>query len=176
MTSIPAWIKCFAGPYISNSLCSPPEYTPPITLKGITWPTVIYYTLHDHRGCPIWGVKLHFSFHFKYSNMKKNHVSWHKYDILMKIWNCIWPQIIADSDCSHEIERQLLFGRKATANILAYWRKAWTIPTSVSQFFTSVRQSIGASVSASVLSMHIQDWFLLGLTGLISLLWSPWEP
>ena len=30
--------------------------------------------------------------------------------------------------------------------------------------------SIGASVSASVLPMNIQDWFPLGLTGLISLL------
>ena len=176
MTSIPPWIKRSMGPYISNSLCFPPEYMLPITLKGITWSTVGCYSLHDHRGCPIWGVKLHFSFHFKCSNMKKNHVNWHKYDILMKIWNCIWPQIIADSDCNHEIERQLLFGRKATANLLAYWRKALTIPPSVSQFFTSVGQSMGASVSASVLSMHIQGWFLLGLTGLISLLWSPWEP
>ena len=39
----------------------------------------------------------------------------------------------------------------------------------VSQFFTSDGQSIGASASASVLSMNIQDWFHLGLTGLISL-------
>ena len=38
----------------------------------------------------------------------------------------------------------------------------------MSQFFTSGGQSIGAS--ASVLSMNIQDWFPLGLTGLISLL------
>ena len=36
-------------------------------------------------------------------------------------------------------------------------------------FFTSGGQSIGASVSAPILSMNIQDWFPLGLTGLISL-------
>ena len=36
--------------------------------------------------------------------------------------------------------------------------------------FTSGGQSIGASASASVLPMNIQDWFPLGLTGLISLL------
>ena len=36
--------------------------------------------------------------------------------------------------------------------------------------FTSGGQSIGASVSASVLSMSIQVWFPLGLTGLFSLL------
>ena len=40
----------------------------------------------------------------------------------------------------------------------------------MSQLFTSSGQSIGASASASVLPMHIQGWFPLGLTGLISLL------
>ena len=37
------------------------------------------------------------------------------------------------------------------------------------KFFASGGQSIGASASASVLSMNIQNWFPLGLTGLISL-------
>ena len=36
--------------------------------------------------------------------------------------------------------------------------------------FTSGGQSIGASASASVLPMNIQDWFPLGLTGWIYLL------
>ena len=39
----------------------------------------------------------------------------------------------------------------------------------VSQLFTSDGQSIGVSASASVLSINIQDWFPLGLTGWISL-------
>ena len=39
----------------------------------------------------------------------------------------------------------------------------------MSQFFMSVGQSTGASTSASVLPRIIQDWFPLGLTGLISL-------
>ena len=39
----------------------------------------------------------------------------------------------------------------------------------MSQFFASGGQNIGASASASVLSMNIQDWFPLGLIGLISL-------
>ena len=38
----------------------------------------------------------------------------------------------------------------------------------MSQLFVSGGQSIGVSASASVL-MNIQDWFPLGLTGLISL-------
>ena len=36
----------------------------------------------------------------------------------------------------------------------------------MSQFFVSGGQSIGFSASASILSMNIQDWFPLGLTGL----------
>ena len=40
----------------------------------------------------------------------------------------------------------------------------------MSWLFTSVGQSIGASASAEVLSVNIQNWFPLGLTGLISLL------
>ena len=43
-----------------------------------------------------------------------------------------------------------------------------SFPTS--QLFESGDQSIGASASASILSMNIQDWFPLGLTSLISLL------
>ena len=39
----------------------------------------------------------------------------------------------------------------------------------MSQLFPSGDQSIGASVSASVLPMNIQNWFPLGLAGLISL-------
>ena len=39
----------------------------------------------------------------------------------------------------------------------------------MSWLFASSGQSIGASASASVLPMNIQDWFPLGLTGLISL-------
>ena len=39
----------------------------------------------------------------------------------------------------------------------------------MSQLFASSVQSIGASTSASVLPMNNQDWFPLGLTGLISL-------
>ena len=40
----------------------------------------------------------------------------------------------------------------------------------ISQFFASGGQSIGASASASVLSMNIQDWSPLGWTSWISLL------
>ena len=41
----------------------------------------------------------------------------------------------------------------------------------MSQFFSSAGQSIGVSASASVLPMNTQDWFPLGWTGWISLLY-----
>ena len=40
----------------------------------------------------------------------------------------------------------------------------------MSWLFVSGDQSIGASASASILPMNIQDWFLLGYTGFITLL------
>ena len=50
----------------------------------------------------------------------------------------------------------------------------WSFPASgsflMSRIFASGGQSIGISASASALQMNIQDWFPLGLTGLISLL------
>ena len=39
----------------------------------------------------------------------------------------------------------------------------------MNQLYTSGGQNIGASASTSVLKMNIQDWFPLGLAGLISL-------
>ena len=50
----------------------------------------------------------------------------------------------------------------------------WSVPASgsftMSPFFPSGGQIIGMSASASVLPVNVQDWFPLGLTGLISLL------
>ena len=44
---------------------------------------------------------------------------------------------------------------------------SWSFP--MRQLFLSGGQNIGVSASASILPMNIQDWFSLGLTGLISL-------
>ena len=50
-----------------------------------------------------------------------------------------------------------------------FWRPRKYQPN-IYPLFASGDQSVGASASASVLPMNIQDWFPLGLTGLISLL------
>ena len=50
---------------------------------------------------------------------------------------------------------------------------SWTF--SMSWLFASRGQSIGASISASILPMNIQHWFPLGLTDLVSLLFSFWS-
>ena len=54
------------------------------------------------------------------------------------------------------------------SSCLQFFLASGSFPTS--QFFSSGGQSIEVSASASVLPMNIQDWFLLGWTGWISLL------
>ena len=60
-----------------------------------------------------------------------------------------------------------------TSSVIPFFSCLQSFPASgsfpMNRFFTSSGQSIGASTSASVLPMKIQDWFPLGLTGLISL-------
>ena len=64
-----------------------------------------------------------------------------------------------------------------SSNHLNLWHPLLLLPSifpsirsfPVSQFFASGGQSVGVSALASVLPMNIQDWFPLGLTGLISL-------
>ena len=53
------------------------------------------------------------------------------------------------------------------SSCLLYFPASGSFP--VIQFFASGGQSIGAWASAWVLPMNVQDWFLLGWTGLISL-------
>ena len=59
------------------------------------------------------------------------------------------------------------------SNLLPFSSHLQSFPASgsfpMSQFFTSGGQSIGVPALASVLPTNIQDWFPLGLTGLISL-------
>ena len=56
-----------------------------------------------------------------------------------------------------------------SSSVIPFSSRLQSLPASgsfpMSQFFPSGGQSIGASASASVLPMNIQDWFPLGLTG-----------
>ena len=53
------------------------------------------------------------------------------------------------------------------SSCLQYFPASGSFP--MGQLFTSGGQSIGVSASALILPVNIQDWFPLGLTGLISL-------
>ena len=80
-------------------------------------------------------------------------------------------KITADGDCSHEINRRLLLGRKVMTNPESILKsRDITLPTvlcfvclvkamifPISQFFTSGGQSIGVSASASVLPVNTQN-------------------
>ena len=60
-----------------------------------------------------------------------------------------------------------------SSSVVPFFSRLQSFPASgsfpMSQFFTSGGQTIGVSASATVLPMNIQEWFPLGLTGLISL-------
>ena len=62
--------------------------------------------------------------------------------------------------------------RTISSSVITFFSCLQSFPASgsspMNQFFPSGGQSIEASASASVLPMNIQDWFPLGLTGLIS--------
>ena len=81
---------------------------------------------------------------------------------------CPWPTPTA---CSNSCPSSQWCHPAISSSVIPFSSCLQSFPESgsfpMSQFFTSDGQSVGAS--ASVLPMNIQDWFPLGLTGLISL-------
>ena len=76
-------------------------------------------------------------------------------------------------ECAHSYPSSWWYHPTISSSVTPFSSCLQSCPASgsflMSQFFTSDGQSIRASDSASVLPMNIQDWFLLGWTGLISL-------
>ena len=56
-----------------------------------------------------------------------------------------------------------------SSSVIPFSSYLQSFPASESEFFALGGQSIGASTSASVLPLNIQNWFPLGFTSLISL-------
>ena len=75
--------------------------------------------------------------------------------------------------CSNSYPSNRWYHPTISSSVIPFSSCLQYFPTSVSflrsQFFTSGGQNIGASASASVFPMNIQDWFPFGLTGWISL-------
>ena len=100
-----------------------------------------YLTLSDPTDCSMPG----FPVHHQLLELTQTHVHWFSY--------AIRP--------SHPLSSP------SPPVFYLFQFQGWSFP--VSQFFSSGGQSIGASASASVLPMNIQDWFPLGWIGWISL-------
>ena len=75
--------------------------------------------------------------------------------------------------CSNTCPSSWLCHPTISSSVIPFSSCLLSFPTSgslpMSQLFASGSQSIGASASASVPPMNIQDWFSLGLIDLISL-------
>ena len=80
----------------------------------------------------------------------------------------------APGDCSNSCPLSQWCYPTISSSVVSFSSHLQSFPASesfpTSQFFISGGQSIGASASASVLPVIVQDWFPFGLTGLISLL------
>ena len=74
--------------------------------------------------------------------------------------------------CSHSWPSSQWYHPTISSSVIPFSSclQSFPVPESfpMSQFFTSGGQSFGVSASISVFPMNIQDWFPLGLTGLIS--------
>ena len=88
--------------------------------------------------------------------------------------DCSTPGSSAPGVCSNSCPLSLWCRLTVSSSVTPFSSCPQSFPTSgsfpMSWLFASCGQSTGVSASASVLPMNIQDWFLLGLTGLISLL------
>ena len=97
--------------------------------------------------------------------------------------NCLWPHGLQHTRlpcpsatpgaCSNSCPSSQWCHPTISSSVIPFSSHFQSFPASgtflMSQFFASGGQSIGASASSSVPPMDIQDWFPLGLTGLISL-------
>ena len=90
--------------------------------------------------------------------------------------NCSMPFMLpcpspTPGACSNSCPSSRWWHQTISSSVVPFSSCSQSFPTSgsfpMSQFFASGGQSIGASVSVSVLPMNIREWFPLGLTGLI---------
>ena len=101
---------------------------------------------------------------------------------LSHVWLCVTPRTSARQDSLSTTNSQSLLKLMAIDSVMPSNHLISVVPISsciqsflasgsfhMSQLFTSGGQSIGVSASASVIPVNIQDWFLLGWTGWISL-------
>ena len=94
---------------------------------------------------------------------------------LNRLWHARlpWPLLSPGvGSCSYPLSQRGYLTISSSATLFSFGLQSFPASGSfpVSQLFASGSQRIGASASAAVLPMSNKGWFLLGLTGLISLL------
>ena len=139
---------------------------------------------------PLWPSKIGFHYPLSYIVSDKKSAVFHcslisvqLSSVLSRVWLFATPRTEAHQASLSITNSQSLLKLMSKESVMTSNHFILCVPSSshlqsfpasgsfpVSQFFTSGGQSIGASESASVLPMNIQDWFPLGWTGCISLL------
>ena len=93
---------------------------------------------------------------------------------LLTPWTAACQSFTISWSCSYSwpLSRWYYLTISSSAATFSFCTQSFIVSGSfpMSQLFTSGGQSIGVSASASILPLHIQGWFPLGLTGVTSLL------
>ena len=103
------------------------------------------------------------------------HTSWinHSITSLCNLMDCSTPGFPSPRTCSNSCPLSQWCHPTTSSSAVPFSSCLQSFPAPqsslINRFFASGGQSIGASASASVIPVNIQNWFPLGLTGLISL-------
>ena len=135
---------------------------------------------------PIFRSLIYFEFIFMYYVGKSSSLFLLHFLVVVHLLSCVWLSVTPWS-AAHQASLSLSSLRACSSSCpLSQWCHP-TVSSSVVSLFSSFQsfpasesflmsllftpggQNTGASASASVLPKHIQDWFPLGLTGLIFL-------
>ena len=120
------------------------------------------YTWKDENFCLKWYIypDIHQFSHSVVTNSLRPHGRQHA--------RLPWPSLTHGA-CSNSWPLSRWCHPTISSSVISFPSHLQSFPASgsfpVTQFFTSGGQSIGISASTSVLTMNIQDWFPLGLTG-----------
>ena len=143
-----------------------------------------WMSFHTHMRSPFFRPFLHIGHHRAVSRAPCA-VRWPLFFVVVQSLSSLWPRGLQHArlpSLSFAISHSLIkltsiesvMPADTSSSVVPCFSCLQSFPASgsfpVSRLFTSSGQSIRASALASVLPVNIQDWFPLGLTGLISLL------
>ena len=166
VNSILLWSGLLAAAYVCSENSVPDKTSPSAAVLVLPRSPLGGGIIHYLRGsCPVVDIKLSVQFS---SSVGSHCLQLH--GLQHAKLPCPWP---TPKTCSNSCPPSWRSHPTISSSVVPFSSCLQSFPAlgsfPVSQFFASGGQNIGASASAAVLPVNIQDWFPLGLTGWISL-------